>query len=777
MGGRNLTGNTRGTYGMTARYIFALSLIALLSITAYYSLSNVIETEETSAAVVNVSGRQRMLSQRIAHYAHTFADKHYSISNDENLKPLLDAINLMEKSHEGLVYGDPALNLPGNPSPKVRSMYFDSPMFLDRQVRKYISEARVIINTPDNELSSKNPQPRYIFSAAKTRLINSLDAMVKQYQIESEVKVAKLHSFEKAVLAITLSVLLMEALFIFRPMVRRVHQKTRELISSEQKTRAIVTTVGEGIITTGQDLRIRLVNQELCKIFGYTEDELIGRNITVLIPEKYRAAHLAGVKRYLTEKTAKILGRRLELEGLRKDEAVFPLEVRVEEAFPQEIGERLFTAAIRDITERKKAEEALSSNEEKYRLLFSNMLDSFALHEIVVDENNKPVDYVFLEVNDAFETMTGLKRTDIIGKKVTEALPGIENDPADWIGLYGKVALTGEVVRFEQYSESLGKWYSVYAYKPQQNQFAVIFEDITQRKKAEEAIRESEEKFRNLVENSFECICHLDVNGRYLYMNPSGIRLNELESMEDILGVDCTENVKEEFRSVVNEALDLARKGKVMGIEYASYSNKGREMWWESFITPVKDNKGVVVSLMKISRDVTERKLAEEVLMESEEKYRDLFEKSKDAVYITSRDGKYIDINRAALDLFGYTKEEMLELDVLKTYVNPDDREKFQEEIEKTGYVRDYEIQFQKKGGVKMDCLLTSSVRKGTDGSILGYQGIIRDITQDKILQQQLIQSEKLSSIGTFVAGVAHELNNPLTAVSLYSESLKEYDL
>jgi PAS domain S-box-containing protein len=116
------------------------------------------------------------------------------------------------------------------------------------------------------------------------------------------------------------------------------------------------------------------------------------------------------------------------------------------------------------------------------------MMDGFALHEIVLNDKGKPVDYIFLEVNSAFEHLTGLKRENMIGEKVTEVLPGIETDPADWIGKYGEVTLTGREIRIEQYSQPLEKWYSVLAFNPRKGQFATIFEDITERKKAEEAL-------------------------------------------------------------------------------------------------------------------------------------------------------------------------------------------------------------------------------------------------------------------------------------------------
>ena len=121
---------------------------------------------------------------------------------------------------------------------------------------------------------------------------------------------------------------------------------------------------------------------------------------------------------------------------------------------------------IDDIAERKQTGEALRASEEKYRRLFENMENGFALHEMVFDEAGRSIDYTFLDINDAFERQTTLKRHDLLGKRVTQVLPGVESDPADWIGTYGKVARTGESIAFENYSESLQIWYSVLAYRP-----------------------------------------------------------------------------------------------------------------------------------------------------------------------------------------------------------------------------------------------------------------------------------------------------------------------
>jgi len=110
------------------------------------------------------------------------------------------------------------------------------------------------------------------------------------------------------------------------------------------------------------------------------------------------------------------------------------------------------------------------------------------LHKIILDKSGKPVDYEFVEANSAFERLTGLKREGIAGKRATEVIPGLAEDPADWIGKYSKVALTGDSIEFESYSEPLKKWFSISAYSPKNGYFATIFDDITERKNVEEKL-------------------------------------------------------------------------------------------------------------------------------------------------------------------------------------------------------------------------------------------------------------------------------------------------
>jgi two-component system, cell cycle sensor histidine kinase and response regulator CckA len=200
-------------------------------------------------------------------------------------------------------------------------------------------------------------------------------------------------------------------------------------------------------------------------------------------------------------------------------------------------GEPSYLANIvTDIGEQKRARKALKQSEQKYRSLFDNMLDGFAYHRIIVDEDDQPLDYEFLEINDAFERLTGLKRQEVIGKKVTDVIPGIRDSDFDWIKAYGEVALQGTHRRFEQPSPELDRWYSISAYSPHQGYFAATFEDVTDKKRAEMALKESEEQVRLLLDSTAEAIYGLDLEGNCTFCNPACLKILGYEHDRQLLG-------------------------------------------------------------------------------------------------------------------------------------------------------------------------------------------------------------------------------------------------
>ena len=199
---------------------------------------------------------------------------------------------------------------------------------------------------------------------------------------------------------------------------------------------------------------------------------------------------------------------------------------------------------------------------------------------------------------------------------------------------------------------------------------------------------------------------------------------------------DCIEEAHKVFRSFV-------ATGEVHDAELALKRKDGSKIDVSLNVSSVRDGEGNVLYGRSVWRDISRYKRAERALRQSETRYRTLFGESRDAICINTREGKILDVNQATLDLFRYTRDELVGMNVRKLYVQPETRSLFQREIEQKGSVRDYELKFQRKDGVQLDCLLTSTVRRAADGTVLEYQGIIRDITEQRKAERALHESEQ----------------------------------
>lgn len=178
--------------------------------------------------------------------------------------------------------------------------------------------------------------------------------------------------------------------------------------------------------------------------------------------------------------------------------------------------------SFQDITEIKEMDAALKESEKQLQYLFDSMNHGFAVHEIIVDDDGKPVDYRFLDANPAFEQLTGLKPKEIIGRTVREVLPQTEDY---WIERFGAVALEGKPDRFENYSGELDRWYSVSAYSMEKNQFCVLVADITEKKEQDEELRRSEELFRSLFETMAQGVVYQNAAGEIIRANPASTKI------------------------------------------------------------------------------------------------------------------------------------------------------------------------------------------------------------------------------------------------------------
>ena len=219
------------------------------------------------------------------------------------------------------------------------------------------------------------------------------------------------------------------------------------------------------------------VNQQWLDTLGYTRGEVIGKSFSDFIVPHQQAHFMKSFDQFKSQGST-----HREFEMRHKSGRILSMALEGKTAYDEEGNFKQTHCILQDITEQKKAQKALQESEEKYRLLVTQMLQGLAVHEIILDADGKPADYRFLDVNKGFENLTGLCGKDIIGKTVLEVMPETERF---WIEKYGQVALTGQPLVFEDYAYELGKYYEVVAYSTQPMQFATIFTDITERKKAE----------------------------------------------------------------------------------------------------------------------------------------------------------------------------------------------------------------------------------------------------------------------------------------------------
>ncbi len=394
---------------------------------------------------------------------------------------------------------------------------------------------------------------------------------------------------------------------------------------------------------------------------------------------------------------------------------------------------RLIPAIQREMREaevrrgRKRAEVALEEIARRFRRTFEAIPDPAYLWGRQSDWR-----IILTQANKAAYDLTEGEIGDFIGTEVEKLYHGM----VEKLNLAMDTGKTQREEMFLKLPTGEERWFLVDHAKTDEDSVLTITKDITDHKKADQALRESEERYRSLFEDSRDAIYIITRDGYYIDVNQSFVELSGY-TKEEILKLNVLEfyvNPADRLRF----QHEIERNGSVRDFEVKFRKKDGTEINSLLSSTVRTDSDGSVLGYQGIVRDITERKKAEEALLESEERYRSIFEASRDMVYIRTKEGNFVDINPAGLKMFGYTKEEMLNLNVMELYVDPADRIKFQQEIERNGAVKNFEVKLRKKDGTEIECLATSTVRLDRDANILGYQGIVRDITESKQEEEKM---------------------------------------
>ncbi len=268
--------------------------------------------------------------------------------------------------------------------------------------------------------------------------------------------------------------------------------------------------------------------------------------------------------------------------------------------------------------------------------------------------------------------------------------------------------------------------------------------DITEQKKMEREIREATKRFEKIAEMGEDGIIVFDEDSRIEFSN---------QMATEILGIPKDQILGREFFSLIGKRdeeflEEMVMRGEGMGqkvcMEMSIQTPQGRVLETEVCIAPTQSEDGRIKTYAYI-RDITERKKFEKELRESEEKFRNLFERVQHGLFISTREGRFLDCNQALLEMAGYgDKEEFLQIDIARAlYVNTEDRRKFQRLIEQQGFVKDLEVEFKKKSGEKITVLLTAHSKRDEKGKITGYEGLNIDISDRKRMERELKEANE----------------------------------
>ncbi len=403
-------------------------------------------------------------------------------------------------------------------------------------------------------------------------------------------------------------------------------------------------------------------------------------------------------------------------------------------------GDRIVGALSiwRDVTQRIRAEAELAESEADARSFFENMVDACAVCETAVNDHGEPVDIRLVEVNPAFSRELGLPAELLVSQTAFMILPALARS---WFDLFLEVSRSREPIEVEEPFPALGRWYHVTAFPVRRGRIAVVFRDITEQRRAEQVLAESEERYRSLVENSIDAVLLTTSEGSILQANTEASRIFGLTGEELVrAGRNAVFDTSDPRLSPALE--ERERTGRFRG-ELRFRRTDGTVFPGEVSSALFTDPDGVVRATLTI-RDVTERRRAEDSLRESEAKYRRLVDDDITGDFISAPDGRVLDCNPTFARMFGFASvEEARSSSIVTTYCAPAEREKLLDRLRRERRLENDERFRRRRDGTRIHVVENIIGDFDDEGALVEIRGYIIEDTRRHRAEASLLQRER----------------------------------
>lgn len=548
-----------------------------------------------------------------------------------------------------------------------------------------------------------------------------------------------------------------------------------QLLISQLRLEGIIESAMDAIITVDEDQQVVLFNRAAEQMFGRSTHDALGQRLDRFLPTRFRDAHRHHVQEFeQSGVTSRKMGRLGAVMGLRSNGEEFPIEAAISHVSVER--KKYFTVILRDITERKQAESVLKETTERLQLLMQYAPAALAM----LDRELR-----YLAVSQRWITDYRLDGQVLIGRSHYEVFPEI---PERWKTVHQR-GLAGEVIRCEEDrfvrqdgSEQWLQWEVRPWYTIAGAVGGIVFftEDITGRKRGEEALKESQRQLSTLVGNlpGYVYRCQNDRDGTLLYVSDGVFDLTGYTVDDYLTRRIITRGEKlhpadhEQVRHEVQAALEQRRPYEMT---YRILTKAGEVKWvWERG-EGIYASDGILNYLEGFVTDITERKRAERLLRQSEERYRRLIAVSPYAILV-NRGDRIIFANDQAIKLFGAVKtDEILgksPMDLFHPDFHEIVRERIHELLEGSPQVPMIEEKIVTLSGHAVDVEVSAARFVDEEGPALLV--MFRDISERKRLQAQLRKTERIAELGTLASGMAHEIGTPMNVILGRAEYLMD---